>query len=256
MAAQPEHALRSAALGGLAPLTLLLMWTALARKGDLIPPPSLVWDSFVSLLQDGELLLHLRLSLPRLLIGFSAGSLAGVALGVAMGLSQRADRLFGASFHAVRQVPLVGWLPLVVLWFGVSETARYVFISLGAFYPAVLNSFTGVRSVPQLFIELARAHEYPRWLLLKTIVIPAALPAIRTGSLVALNMSWVFVVVGETLTETQGGLATLLNAGRETFRMDLIIIGIVLTGGCGYALNLLARGVWAFVLHRRVDLKA
>lgn len=236
------------------PLLLLLLWIFLASGDSLVPPFTTVFATLAALWSDGSLVHDLALSLPRFFFGFLGGALAGFLFGLGLGYSSTIQRLLGGTFHAVRQIPLVGWIPLVILWLGIGENSKLLLIALGSFFPMTLNTFAGIRSVPHAFFELAKIQQFSRAQLILRILLPAAVPYLRTGSLLALNMAWIFVVVSETLTETSGGLSNLLTQGRETYRMDLVILGVLLTGIMGFLLNLLLKEIWQLVLHRRPDL--
>ena len=141
----------------------------------------------------------------------------------------------------MRQVPLLGWIPLIILWCGIAETSKVVFIAIGAFYPMVLNTFEGIRGVPHDYIEVARVFEYSRLGMLRRFILPAALPNIMTGVRMSLGISWMLVVGAEIFTRTDGGIGDMMWNGREQFRMDIVFVGIVTVGLVGSLINEMVR---------------
>ena len=133
------------------PLALLAGWEALSRQDAAnayaFVPLSSIGRAAVELLGNGELLVNLFASLARTSGGLLFGVIAGLALGVLMALSKVADRLIGPLFHAIRQVPMLGWIPLIAMWFGNGEFSKVLIVSLAAFYPMVLNTYEGFTQV-------------------------------------------------------------------------------------------------------------
>jgi sulfonate transport system permease protein len=227
--------------GLLAFLALLVIWQGASWlqlfKNGLFPSPLLVSQTLLELLQQGTLSQELLRSCQREAAGFLLGVSGGFLLGTAMGLSRIVEKLIGPLYHAMRQVPLLGWIPLIILWFGIADTSKIVFISIGAFYPMVLNTFEGIRSVPHSYIEVARVFEYGRLGMLRRFILPAALPNIMTGVRMSLGFSWMLVVGAEIFTRTDGGIGDLMWSGREQFRMDIVIVGVITIGLVGFLIN-------------------
>ena len=222
-------------------LVLLGIWQTAAwlkfGANGLFPPPLQVAATLSELVREGTLFRELLRSCQREAVGFLLGVAGGFLLGTAMGLSRTVERLFGPLYHAMRQVPLLGWIPLIILWFGIADTSKIVFIAIGAFYPMVLNTFEGIRSVPQSYIEVSRVFAYGRFGLLRRFILPAALPQIMTGIRMSLGFSWMLVVGAEIFTRTDGGIGDLMWSGREQFRMDIVLVGVITVGLVGFLLN-------------------
>jgi sulfonate transport system permease protein len=222
-------------------LALLGIWQAASTldlfKNGLFPAPLEVYRTLAELTLEGTLGRELLRSCLREAAGFALGVGGGFLLGTAMGLSRTVEKLIGPLYHAMRQVPLLGWIPLIILWFGIADTSKIVFISIGAFYPMVLNTFEGIRSVPHNYVEVARVFEYGRLGLLRRFILPAALPGIMTGVRMSLGFSWMLVVGAEIFTRTDGGIGDLMWSGREQFRMDIVIVGVITVGLTGFLIN-------------------
>jgi sulfonate transport system permease protein len=223
-------------LGFLLPLALILFWQSQAAgRKTLLGTPAEALVTLWGLAKSGHLFFLLAVSLDRVLKGFLMGGFLGLLFGVVMGSSKTGEKLFLSSFHAARQVPMVAWIPLMVMWFGKGGLAQVVFITLAAFYPMALNTYSGIKGIPGDYVEVGRVFELSRWQMLKKIYLPAALGSIKTGSILSLNMAWTLLVAAEIMTsEPTGGLGDILSEGRETFNLPLLISGMIIMGGIGY----------------------
>lgn len=242
--------------GFVIPLSLLLVWDLLTRfelvNTLLLARPAAVLVSLREQVQQGELFSQLLASLQRDLSGFVLGALAGLLVGSAMGLSRLADRLVGPTFHAAKQVAVFAWIPLISVWFGVGEPAKIVFIALSAFYPVVVNTFEGIRSVGREHIEVARVFRFTPLQVLRKVVLPGALPSIFAGLHLALVYSWLGTLGAEYLLAPGPGVGNLMIEGREQFQMAKVLLGVLVAGGVGYGLNALATKLESNLLRWRL----
>jgi sulfonate transport system permease protein len=154
---------------------------------------------------------------------------------VLLGLSRPTDRAIGPSFHAVRQIAIFAWVPLLTAWFGNGESGKVVFIALGAFYPVVMGTYEGIRGVPPHLREIGQLYCFGPWRLLRRIVLPAAVPAIVGALQLALIFSWLATIGAEYL---MGGAS---RGGREQLRTDIVLLGVTVIAASGYLLNTLLR---------------
>jgi sulfonate transport system permease protein len=227
--------------GALLPLLALALWWAACRfhwtDSKLFVPPAQVLRTAWRMAAGGELWQALGASLQRDLIGFAIGGSAGFVVGGAMALSRGVDAAVGPSFHAVKQVSILAWIPLISLWFGLGEAAKVAFLSLAAFFPMVLNTYEGIRGVPLALVEMGRALAFTRWQMLTRVVLPAALPSIFTGVYLALLYSWLATLGAEYLLTSGAGIGNLLVDGREHFWMDQVLLGVLVVGAVGFVLN-------------------
>ncbi|MDR2429147.1 MAG: ABC transporter permease [Candidatus Margulisbacteria bacterium] len=226
--------------GFIAPIALALVWELITRLGwaprSLLVPPSQLLGLLWELLLSGELLLNIRVSLTRVAIGFTLGSLLGLLTGLAMGLSAKARRVIMPTFNAFRQISLFAWVPLLMLWFGIGEAMKYVFIALGAFPSMALNTMSGIATVPGAFLELARVYGYSRLDTIRRVIIPAAFPSIFTGLRLSLGIAWM-MVVGAELLASDVGVGFMMTWGRQLFQMDVVMVGVIVIGVIGVLLN-------------------
>lgn len=233
--------------GWVVPLALLAVWSVVAHfklaNSLLLAPPERVLGRALEELRTGSLLPQLGASLRRDLTGFAAGSALGIAVGTLMGVSRLFDRLLAPSFNAAKQVAIFAWVPLISVWFGTGETAKIVFITLSAFYPVVLNTHEGVASVAREYVEVARVYRFSRWQVVRRVVLPAAAPSIFAGLHLALIYAWLGTLGAEYLLAAAPGIGNLMIEGRESFQMDKVLLGVLIAGAVGAALNGLASSI-------------
>lgn len=223
----------------------ILVWAVASHTGWIASPlfvaPDRVAEAPLTDADAHYLWAGVGTSLLRMAAGFAAGAVLGGLLGVVMGLSRTTDRIVGPSFTAVRQITLFAWIPLLTAWFGDGEGAKFVFITLAALFPMALNAQQGVRSVPLAYREVAHVLRLSRRRTLTAVVLPSALPSIFVGLEIALINAWIGTVGAEYAMGFGRGIGTFLEQGREQFRMDIVILGVVTLAVVGYLLNRLVR---------------
>jgi sulfonate transport system permease protein len=240
------------ARGLVLPLLLLVAWELVTRYHlvnlRLLVRPSLVVSTFWRELREGELFSQLGASLARDLGGALLGSVAGILVGSAMGVSRLWDKLLGTSFHALKQVAIFAWIPLMSVWLGTGEAAKVVFIALAAFYPVVLNTFEGIRGVGREYVEVARVFRFTRLQVFRRVVLPGAAPSILAGIQLALVYSWLATIGAEYLLAAGPGIGNLMIDGREQFQMDKVLVGVILVGLVGAAISGVTSAIGAWQL--------
>jgi sulfonate transport system permease protein len=229
--AQGGLRIRSRVWLGLAPPLLILLLGELAvRQGwmsrNLLPAPSDVWHTLLDLASQG-LVNHLLASTLRVAAGFALGASLGLLAGAAVGLSRDAEALLDPSFQALRAIPSLAWVPLLLLWLGIDEASKIVLISIGAFFPVYMGVSSGFRDIDRKLIEVGNMYGMGPLTLVRRIMFPAALPPVFTGLRNGLSLSWMFMVAAELIAATKG-LGYLLTDGRETSRPDIVLAAIVL----------------------------
>jgi sulfonate transport system permease protein len=149
------------------------------------------------------------------------------------------------SFNGLRQIAILAWIPLISIWFGVGESAKVVFIAAAAVIPVVLNTREGMRAASAQLVEVALALTFTRWQLVTRLYLPSALPSIATGVHLGLIYAWVASIGSEYFMTVGPGIGGLIIAGRERFQMDLVMLGILILGIVGFAINLGASAIEA-----------
>lgn len=193
----------------------------------LFPPPSELVQTLWSLIARGELLPHVAASVARVLAGFAIGSLLAIAIGVLVGINRRAEALLEPSFQALRAIPSLAWIPLLLLWLGIDETPKLVLIAIGAFFPVYLNLVTGIRNIDGKLIEVGTSAGLSSRELVRHILLPASLPYLFAGLRSGLSLAWMFLVAAELIAATRG-VGYLLSDGRESSRPDLVLVAILI----------------------------
>ena len=227
---------RNPALGVLLPLLLLAGWQVLATAGGYsraqLPPPYDVALALRELITRGELWQHLAISTQRVLIGFAVGATAGLALGGLVGLSATARALVAPTVQALRAIPSLAWVPLLLLWFGIGETPKIVLVSIGAFFPVYTTVASALAHVDPHLVEVGRAYGRSGVRLLGTVLLPAATPPVLAGLRLGLAQAWLFLVAAELIASSMG-LGFLLIDSQNTGRTDVILLAIVLLAALG-----------------------
>lgn len=219
-----------ALLALLLPVSLLLAAEAGVRYGlissNMLPAPSAIVGTIIDLAHQG-LAAHIVASTLRVAAGFVFGASAALLLGAAVGLSRRAESILDPTFQALRAIPSLAWVPLLLLWLGIDEAPKLVLIAIGAFFPVYMGVASGIRGVDRKLIEVGRLYRLSSVALARRVLLPAALPSILTGLRNGLSLAWMFMVAAELIAASKG-LGYLLSDGRETSRADIVLAAIVL----------------------------
>lgn len=228
------------------PVLLIAVWQVSSQLGWLssriLPEPWAVAKAFWALAVSGELWTHLRTSLWRATSGFAIGASLGLALGLLTGSFRNAETLLDTTLQMVRNIPALALIPLVILWFGIDETAKLFLLAVGVFFPVYLNTFHGIRSADQGLIEMARSYGLSGWPLYRDVILPAALPSILVGVRFSLGLVWVLLIVAETIS-AQAGIGYMTMNAREFLQTDVVLVGILLYALLGKAADLVSRGM-------------
>lgn len=224
----------------LLPVSLFTLWWLASRhhwmSEQILPAPSLVWSSAVEL-SDGELWSHLVISLQRLFWGLLAGIGSGAVFGAALGLSRRFERLVFPTFTALAQVPTLAWIPLFMVFFGIGEVLKLVVLIKAIVVPVTLHTLVGVRDAQPKLREAAAVLRLPPRLLIRRLVLPAALPAFMAGVRLALAAGWTSLLAVELLASSEG-IGYLMVWARQLFMLDIVFVCIVVIGVLGVAMDL------------------
>lgn len=230
----------------LLPLALIAGWEVSARAGWLstriLPEPWSVLTAFVTLAQSGELWKHLWVSALRALSGLAIGGGLGLLLGLLTGGFKWAETLLDTTLQMVRNIPPLALIPLVILWFGIEESAKLFLVAVGVFFPVYLNTFHGIRSVDPGLVEMARSYGVRGWPLYRQVILPGALPSILVGVRFSLGFMWVLLIVAETIS-AQSGIGYMTMNAREFLQTDVVLVGILLYALLGKLADMLARAL-------------
>jgi sulfonate transport system permease protein len=218
------------AIGLLLPVGAAVLWEMAVRlglsNGRLVPPPSIIFHTFVELARTGELQRHVLVTTGRVVAGFGIGVVAGTLLGAVAGYSALTRRLLDPTLQALRAIPSIAWVPLFVLWFGIFEGSKITLIAAGVFFPVYLGVMGAILSVDRKLVEVGRVFRLSGAAMVWRILLPAVLPpyviALRSG----LGLGWMFVVAAELLGASEG-LGYLLIDGQQLGKPAEIVAAIV-----------------------------
>ena len=237
-------------LGGftpwIVPLLVIVGWEAASRSGWLstriLPEPFAVAQAFWNLLKSGELERDVAISTGRALAGLAIGGGLGLVLGLLTGTFRTAETLLDTTLQMVRNVPPLALIPLVILWFGIDESAKLFLVAIGVFFPIYLNTTHGIKSVDAGLVEMARSYGLKGWALYREVIFPGALPSILVGLRFSLGLMWVLLIVAETIS-AQSGIGYMTMNAREFLQTDVVLVGVLLYALLGKLADLVARGL-------------
>jgi len=243
--------------GAIVPLAVLVLWHGLAVSGMvsplILPSPWAVlrkWIEYISphapfdpahmsyaaWLISGELPHDAYASLHRVLSGFFIGAVLALPLGLLMGASDTVYKLFNPLIQVLRPIPPIAFIPLAILWFGLGNPPAVFLITIGAFFPILMNTIAGVRHVDAIYIRAAQNLGAGRWTLFRHVMLPAASPYILAGARIGIGTAFIVVIVAEMIA-VNSGLGYRILEAREFFWSDKIIAGMISIGLLGLAID-------------------
>ena len=228
------------------PLLLVSAWQLSSVQGwisvRVLPAPLSVVDSAWGLAASGELWKHVQISAGRALLGLAVGGGLGLVLGLLTGSIRWVEILLDSTLQMVRNIPALALIPLVILWFGIDETAKLFLISVAVFFPIYINTFHGIRNVDVGLIEMGRTYGLSQWGLYRHIILPGALSSILVGLRFSLGLMWVILIVAETIS-AQAGIGYLTMNAREFLQTDVVLVGILLYAILGKLADVFAKAL-------------
>jgi len=224
-------------------LILALWWTAAQRRWvpeQLLPAPALVWQTLGELWSSGDLTTHLGFSASRVAWSLAIGGAAGLLLGFGMGLSRTLRAYLYPSFNVVAQFPVLGWIPLLIIFAGIDEALKISAISIAVVVPVTVNALKGIANIPRPLLEVSRVYCFSLPQVVLRVVLPAAAPSLFTGLRQAVMQAWLSLVFVELLASSEG-IGYLIVWGRQLSQPDLVVAGMVVIGGVGVLLDVALR---------------
>jgi ABC-type nitrate/sulfonate/bicarbonate transport system, permease component len=218
------------------PIAIILAWQLIASLGlvspALLPSPAYIVETFIYLIQSGDLWRHVSSSAARVFQGYAIAATLALTLGIAMGAFPKIDRVMRLLVQILKPVPPIAWIPLAILWFGIDEGSKIFIIALGAFFPILVSTVDGIRQTDKKYVELARVLELPHHLFLTRVMLPSALPHVMTGLRLGFALAWMCVVAAE-LIAASSGIGFLIMDGRAVSQADLVLAGMLTLGVLG-----------------------
>ena len=199
--------------------------------------PSKVAAAFQQLLINGEIEKHFYVSAIAFLAGLGLSILVGLPLGLLMGRSQTLEALLDPYVTSFNASPRIVWLPLMILWFGIGIWSKIVIVFAGAVFPLLINTYTGVKNVNRVLVNVVRSFGANEWQLMKVVVLPNSLPYIIVGLRLAIGRAILGVVVGEFFGSSQG-LGYMIASAASNYKVDVVFVGVAIFMGLSVILTL------------------
>ncbi|HZG37755.1 MAG TPA: ABC transporter permease [Nodosilinea sp.] len=211
----------------------LVIWEAISRSeivnSVLFPPPSLVAVALYKWAVDGSLFLDLGMSISRVVIGFISGALAGILIGILTGRYRFFSNLLTPLFQLLRPIPPIAFVPIVILWFGLSELGKWFLIFWGVFFTVWIAAHLGVQKVDETLIRAAQCLGTPDKKMLRQVLLPASMPYIFIGLRTAVSISFYTLVAAE-LAGTFSGIAYRIDIAQQNLQVGQTIGGLIILG--------------------------
>ncbi len=251
-----ERTLRKCVLRSTIPCAVILGWELLFRlgiaTGKTLSAPSLILAEFVTLIQNGELILNAWHSLYLVVTAFSLSCIVAVPLGIAMGAEEVIENLFDPVVELFRPIPPLALLPLAIVWLGIGVAEKLFILIVGTFPPIVINSFHGVKSADRVLIQAARSMGATKWDVLLKVLVPSALPNIFIGMRIAMGFAFTVIVAAE-LVATKRGLGYLLTIGWRTYDLEMIFVSVITIALLAYLMDMTLRRIKRLVIKWEMD---
>ena len=230
------------------PVIFIVGWHFLSVSGNsselLTPSLGRIKNAFVESITSGLLLSDFISSISIVIKGFVAGAVLGLVIGALMGFFAPVNRFFSVMLNGFRQIPPLAWIPLLILWFGISDTSKIILIAFGSFYPMLLNVISGIHETPEPYLEFAKNYKVKKKDIFLKILLPSALPSVFVGLRLGASTAWMSIVAAEMIAATRG-VGYQINNARNMLRTDMVICYMIVIGVVGglmdYAIRRAAR---------------
>ena len=220
--------------------TIFVLWEVGVRlhwiDGNIMPAPSATLKALINLAEAGYLWRDVSAGVLRVTIGFSLAAFAAIALGLALGIWRSAAAYILPVIELIRPISVLAWIPLAILWFGLGDHSAWFIIFLGSFFPIFTNTYLGVRSVAPIHRQVAQCFGAGRWLFLRRVMFPSALPYIIAGLRVGLGVGWTCVIAAELIAATSG-LGYMIQLARTMIETEKVMAGMIVIGVIGFVMN-------------------
>lgn len=226
--------------GLLVPILIIALWwyvtTYTSTPQTILPKISDVWQQLKVMLKEGSLQTDLSISLGRVVKGYMVSVVLGIFVGTLMGMSKTVEKLLQPTLTTIRQIPIMAWIPLLILWCGIGEESKTVIIVLASFFSIMVNTQSGISSTPQTYLEVAKLYKLSKFKTFIRVYLPHALPQIQTGLKLGLGVSWMAVVAAELIAATSG-IGYAMSYARTLMQSDVVIICMLVIGLVGILMD-------------------
>ncbi|MFZ5509463.1 MAG: ABC transporter permease [Pseudomonadota bacterium] len=221
-------------------LSIFVLWEIGVRlgfiDGNLVPPPTKVLAALVDLARMGLLWTDVKASVMRVVVGFIIASVIAISLATLLARWRALAKYVMPVIELVRPISVIAWIPLAILWFGLGDKPAWFIIFLGSFFPIFTNTYLGIRSVQPIHVQAAQCLGAGRWLFVRKVLFPSALPYILAGMRVGLGVGWMCVIAAELIAATSG-LGYMIQLARTLIETEKVLAGMIVIGIIGFAMN-------------------
>lgn len=232
--------IRKIALALILPIVIILLWWRATTDGSIpegiLPKISSVGKAFREMINSGQLGEDLWISIRRVFKGFLASALLGIVLGSLIGMFRPVREIFLPIITVIRQIPMIAWIPLIIMWAGIGETSKVIVIVLAAFFPILVNTESGISGTPKSYLEVAKLYKISFWERFTRVYLPHALPQILVGLKLGLGVSWMAVVAAEMIASSTG-IGYRLNYSRSMMQANKVIVCMIVIGLIGILMD-------------------
>jgi NitT/TauT family transport system permease protein len=248
------HYLPNRVIAWIAFAVVVAVWQVLSSVGWLsplaLPSPRAIVVALYELAASGKLFVHVAASLERIVVGWLLGTLVGLTVGLAMGIFSTARSLGLPFISALFPIPKIALLPLLIVWFGIGEPSKIAVIAFGVFFPTVISAYNACDNVPRNLIRMGQSFNLPALAIVRSIIIPGAMPGILAGFRITASIALILVVAAEMIAAQEGIGAFVLSAG-NLMQTDQLLAGVVLLSVLGLLIATLLSHIEAWVLRWR-----
>lgn len=237
---QVKKRLSTLILASILPITLIFIWqygcdNKLINQ-SILPSPAKLYEALLYMIETGKLKGHIMISAERVIKGFVIGTTVGLGVGIIIGLSKKMEHLLSVIIGVFRPIPLIAWVPMLILWMGIGESSKITLIAVGSFWPVLLNTIRGIQNTDKKLLEVGKVLEKNKIQVLIKIVIPSSIPFIFTGIRLGMGAAWSCVVAAEMIAAATG-IGYLIMYAREMSQPDVMLVGVFAIGFIGLAID-------------------
>lgn len=245
-----RETLRKIIMGLIIPVIIVIAWALVTTYGSIpigiLPSLPLVKQGFVEMVQTGQLKEDLLISISRVVKGYLVAAALGIILGSLTGMFERIKELVIPLITVIRQIPIIAWIPLIILWAGIGEASKVIIIVLAAFFPILMNTENGMESTPSGYVEVARLYNLNPWETFVKVYLPHAIPSMLVGLKLGLSTSWMAVVAAELIASSTG-IGYRMSYARSMMEANIVIVCMIVIGLIGVLMDKLIGWLFGFI---------
>lgn len=240
------------------PAVVVTLWIYATESGNvpqaILPRISSVGQAFITTLSNGQLLNDLKESLESVLKGYLTSALIGITLGSLMGMFGTVRNIFQPTITCIRSIPMIAWMPMIILWCGIGQLSKVVLIAVAATFPILVNTQSGIESTPNGLVEVADLYKLNSFEKFIRVYLPHALPQMLVGLKLGLSISWMAVVGAELIAST-AGIGYRLSNARSMMQSSVLILCMIVVGLIGILMDKILGAIFASLTPWEKDAK-